>query len=556
MTDRNPRCACAPRVKNVPTRRRFSTSRIKYRSLYTEARAYGTGPRRERLGARSRSPQLVPPNERVNDTPSGSSYSNVVVMAFLATATVRSYTIIFVLLLISVILLATAYLPPSFGTAFWGRLRESNMEQRLTQSEWVAEEEISLTEQTNGTQGYLMARFYVQQMTAGIMNFFELSNIAARLNLSTIEPFVQDTRLMGIPDLNPPHKDNGFWTLSKFYDLDHLQTILKSCSSLLQLVSFNTVLRKTPNNVVIVFFLTGGYKYFKDYFPGGKYPNIVELDHKKVTGNTQVKQTLTILNTCMKHFSKLQQKQLPQFHHPRVLLTDARPFHSLSLSAVTEEIGSIVSEEANKSGPVLVIFDSWRGHMPENKSNFFYYMPDFHLNPPTCGARIMHHSKAVIEAAHDFSQSLNQTQPVIGVHIRGERLLIATKGNFSHCLRQLTTLLKTLTNTSKIPSERVNVFHDLGDFGTKSCNYGHCARGRSKLLSQIHKLPYPVRSFDPTMYKSVPVSPAFASFVEREYLAHVDTLVMVGGGGFQLSIVGRFLQNSDNGRDKYYSVCC
>ena len=58
------------------------------------------------------------------------------------------------------------------------------MEQRLTQSEWVAEEEISLTEQTNGTQGYLMARFYDQQMTAGILNFFELSNIAARLNLS------------------------------------------------------------------------------------------------------------------------------------------------------------------------------------------------------------------------------------------------------------------------------------------------------------------------------------------------------------------------------------
>ena len=81
------------------------------------------------------------------------------------------------------------------------------------------------------------------------------------------------------------------------------------------------------------------------------------------------------------------------------------------------------------------------------------------------------------------------------------------------------------------------------------------ARRRSKLLSQIHKLPYPVRSFDPTMYKSVPVSPAFASFVEREYLAHVDTLVMVGGGGFQLSIEGRFLTNSDSARGKYYRVC-
>ena len=164
------------------------------------------------------------------------SYSNMAIVAFLATATLRRYRIIFVLLL-SVVLLAITYLSPSYGTAFW----VSNMEQRLTQSEWVAKEEISLTEQTNGTQGYLMARFYEQQMTSGILLFFELSNIAARLNLSTIEPFVQGTFLRGIPDLNPQREDYGFWTLSKFYDLHHLQTTLKSCSSLRQLVSFNTV---------------------------------------------------------------------------------------------------------------------------------------------------------------------------------------------------------------------------------------------------------------------------------------------------------------------------
>ena len=292
---------------------------------------------------------------------------------------------------------------------------EEFLDQRPTQSKLVT----SLRERTNGTLGYLLARLYDQQMTAGILLFFELSNIATRLNLSTIEPFVQGARLIGIPDLNPQREDRGFWTLSKFYDLDHLQTTLKTCSSLHQLVSFNTVLRKPPHNVVIVYFLTGGvYKYFKDYFPGRKYRNIVELDRKMVTGITQVNHTLTSLNTCMNHFSKLQQKQLPQFHHPRVLLMDARPYHSLLLSAVTEEIGSIVSEEVNKSGPVMVIFDSWRGHHFKNDSHFFYYMPDFHLNSPACGARIMHHSKAVIEAAHNFSQSLNQTQPVIGVHIK------------------------------------------------------------------------------------------------------------------------------------------
>ena len=144
--------------------------------------------------------------------------------------------------------------------------------------------------------------------------------------MSMVEPFVQGTHLIGIPYTKSLREDKTFW-----------------------------VLDNAPHNVVLVYFLVHDFNSFKDYFPGEKYPNIVELDHKKVTSNSQVKQTLTVLNTCMKYFSKLQQKQLPQFHHPRVLLADAQPLHSLPLSAVTEEIRSIVSEEANKSGPVMVI---------------------------------------------------------------------------------------------------------------------------------------------------------------------------------------------------------
>ena len=160
-----------------------------------------------------------------------------------------------------------------------------------------------------------------------------------------------------------------------------------------------------------------------------------------------------------------------------------------------------------------------------------------------------------MEAAHNFSQSLHQTRPVIGVHIRGERLLINTKGKFSSCFRQLTNCLETLTNTNKIPNERVHVFHDLGGYGTKTCTYGHCAKGRSKLLSQINSLSYPVISYEPTKFNPVHVSPAFASFVEREYLANVDILVTIGGGGFQHGMHQRFLNYSSNNKDNLHKIC-
>ena len=57
--------------------------------------------------------------------------------------------------------------------------------------------EIRLTNQTNRTQGYLLARSYDQQMTAGVVDFFQLSNIAFRLNLSTVTPYVQGSHHNG-----------------------------------------------------------------------------------------------------------------------------------------------------------------------------------------------------------------------------------------------------------------------------------------------------------------------------------------------------------------------
>ena len=322
-----------------------------------------------------------------------------------ATAMTRRSTVVLVTLVGVVILLATAYLSPFVGNALLGArgppktathssvppktathssvppktATHSSVPPKTATHSSVTTEEISRTDQTNRIQGYFMARYYEQQMTQDTKNFFELSNIAVRLNLSMVEPFVQGTHLIGIPDIKPL-REGKTWELSMFYDLHHLHAALNTCSSFCQLVSFEIVLENAPHNVVLVYFLVDSS--FKDYFPGEKYPNIVELDHKKVTSNTQVNRTLTILNTCMKHFSKLQQKQLPQFHHPRVLFADARPLHSLPLSAVTEEIGSIVSEEANKSGPVMVIVDKWRGREVKNGSRYFYYMPDFHY--PSC----------------------------------------------------------------------------------------------------------------------------------------------------------------------------
>lgn len=181
-------------------------------------------------------------------------------------------------------------------------------------------------------------------------------------------------------------------------------------------------------------------------------------------------------------------------------------------------------------------------------------MPDFDLDTYGCGFHHIQHSEVVIEASRKFSQAL-QTRPVIGVHIRAEKLVKSTGVNTSACFQQLKSLLQTLTNASEIPNKRVSVFHDLGKYGTMSCNKEPCVSRKSEVLSQINSLGYSILSFDPTMFYSVPVSSALAAFVEREYLMHVDILVTLGTGSFQGSIVKRFLKHSDGNKHKLYRIC-
>ena len=61
--------------------------------------------------------------------------------------------------------------------------------------------------------------------------------------------------------------------------------------------------------------------------------------------------------------------------------------------------------------------------------------------------------------------------------------------------------------------------------------------------------------FDPSSFHPVTLQPASASFVEREYLSTVDVLVTVGRGGYQDSIVKRFLKKSDGTSDSLYRIC-
>ena len=143
---------------------------------------------------------------------------------------------------------------------------------------------------------------------------------------------------------------------------------------------------------------------------------------------------------------------------------------------------------------------------------------------------------------------------LVGVHIRAERLLLKYKGIFVKCLKELSDTVKSVSGNISSIQTRIHVIHDFGNYGSKTC-WGDCSRYRSKYHSELNKLKFSVVYYEPEEYPSFPKGAVFASFVEREYLSKADVLVTVGHGGFQDTVIKRFLEHSEANKGHLHRIC-
>ena len=392
------------------------------------------------------------------------------------------------------------------------------------------------------TRGYLLAAAYDQQLHGGFHGYSQLAEITAMFNLTAVEPYVVGTKLFGAPPvISEPLK------LRDLYDLEHVKAGLKSHHGLEEFASFSSFAERASRRTVVVFFLTD-LRLFKIYFSGrNRRSNIVEIDPNSF--NVYIRDLMKTVN--MWTSTQIVGRSIP-FIVSRIVFINAEAHKPLPLSYLMERLGSILDEEVKLYGTVTVIIERWRGIHNKNDSKFFYYIPGFVTQKPL---RTLPYSEAVLTAAAQFAQKINSPRPIIGVHIRGERLLRDFKGNVSRCVQCLAELKSFLSRRpAKVAKEQVHVFHDLGYFGTQGCTDPICLEGRLPFLAEVDKLDFPVLAFYPAEFDSVPKSSAFVSLVELEYLSHADMLVTVGRGGFQKSLEERFLEHS-GGSNGVHKIC-
>ena len=397
------------------------------------------------------------------------------------------------------------------------------------------------------TGGHLISLDYDQQMMGAFKAFYHLAVLASFFNLSIVEPHIYRNGRLGVPIVASNVILPQFLKLTDLYDRHQLKCTLRSCAKT-DLVSFEEFTQRAAPNIIFVSFLTS-LKGYEAYFSRGE--KIVEIDNIM----EKLSNCLVILNEWT-FITKYQFKQKPptMFTLSRIILIDARPQHSISLSEIKQKLGSVLHQQREKYGGATIVLDNWRDIGGPN-SPYFYSIRGF--SSTTCPDLFTAaHSTTVTRETNNFRKGF--THPIIGVHIRGEKLLINSKSDpsyYTHCLQQLRELLEggtipNVTNTS------VALFHDLGKYGSKSCHYyNECRAELSNFLSQIKYFGYRVVSYDPSHFRPVHLRGVFAAFVENNFLSHADILVTVGLGNYQQNIVDRFLKHSGGVADNLYRVC-
>ena len=390
---------------------------------------------------------------------------------------------------------------------------------------------------------YILPVYIAQQTMGALYGLADLATLGSLLNLSSVEPYVRTSNLVGVPTVG-----TEVVKLDSLYDFEMIRTFFKSCSPRndQELLTFETFLETASRDVVLVIVVTSQGQY-NSTFAGSKR-SIIEINED----DKWTMPTLMRLNNWAAYVSKESGIKTAIFRVRRVFVMDARPMKALPLPEIVDVFGSAVRQQISKSGSVTMLLNEWRAVHSKADNSFYHYIPGFRRICTSVDE--VDHSQTVISASQAFSQHLNDSgnEAIIGVHIRGEKLLWKYQAKFVTCFNQLDNLLHNLK--SRVSIRQVRLIHDFGKYGTNDCK-GMCKKYRSQYLSEIKKHNYQIVYFDLDKFPSFPHHSAFASYVEREYLSRVDVLITIGYGEFHNSIVARFLNRSSRNKDNLYKLC-
>ncbi len=404
--------------------------------------------------------------------------------------------------------------------------------------------------------GYVLVTQYREQLSQSVNDFFQLAHIAAGWNLKIVEPFVVSEKLgaLGLPNLH-----RKWLTLADIYDSTALHTVMGKCLRLggrEVISSFQGFLVNATRQFVALRFLKGPnlQNNVNPRAPTVYHCNefsLLSLDHQL---NHYLEQNMELRRKAMAvHGNQYKFKGVGSvcingwgFSMEDVrarILSTARRSHSRT------QDGTIPA--------ITVVLPEWRRVVDYSPAPFYYQDPSFSWKFQTCDVESIPHGRRVVEATDAFIDSLNLHRPVLGIHIRIERLAISDfqlhyNGRYWHtCLKALEAVIFALRHKYNLKTDNIIAMHDFSQYGSITCHAPLlCTRIKTEVLHTLDRLGIRVVNYNPANENT---DRTFVSLVDMDSLIRADYLLTVGSGGYHRRLIRLFQRTHSD--DAVFNLC-
>ena len=384
--------------------------------------------------------------------------------------------------------------------------------------------------------GYLIVSAYPDQLSGALQWFTRFVTMSNELNKWSVEPFVSNSNLYGIPEQNPTigsHESlsmTKLLTLRDLFSFGEVQSILKTCLRDVlddfRISDMNEFITSASRNVVTI-----------------------ELKSAKQDSGEDTVFYCEKNNVVMHDNLKMKMQNLNQF---------------VDLAASNQ----LVSKPFKIVKRICVCSDQLQverlfAFIPNDSSTILVHMErkvQVHAKSkcPTqlkcCQYRTWPVSKKVIEAADKFMQQIELRKPYIAIHVRIERLFLSSTRNVSkalQCVERMRTLLHTVKTQTNRTVNKVILVHDYGPNGSGSCYRSKtCQNVARRILRELETMDVHIVAYKPSDSGGIDER-TFVSLVEKEVVTNADQLILLGGGGFQDSLYQMFMNKHHKKEDSF-----
>ena len=386
--------------------------------------------------------------------------------------------------------------------------------------------------------GYLIVSAYPEQFSGALLFFTQFVAMSNELNKRSVEPFVSNSHLYGIPPTIGSHESLSMTKLLTFRDLfsiGEVQNMLKTClRDVLDDFRFsdmNEFITSASRNVVTIELISTKQHSGED--------TVFYCEKNNMVTDNNLKKKMQNLN------------QNVDFAASNQLVS--KPFKIVKRICVCSDdelqVERLFAFIPNDSSTILV-HPRQRVHIGV-KTKCQTDPTHKYLSYECCQYRTWPVSKKVIEAADKFVKQIGLRKPYIAIHVRIEKLLSNT-ANVSkalQCVERMRTLLHTVKNQTNRTDNKVILVHDYGPNGSGSCRKT-CQNASRRILNELETMDVHIVSYKPSDSGGIDER-TFVSLVEKEVVTNADQLVLLGGGRFQVSLYQMFMNKHHNKQDSF-----